>query len=149
METTLQPTLQQNARTRLVVIEAIELALLVFGFWALIMILNLMISDSTNLAEDLIFLVFTEVIVLGSWAIYNLYIRLARSLGAVLGHLIWVAAVIGTGSYFLWAWILLDVNRFLMSRLFYRGEAPVEYAFSPRSRQRRSDWEQRRKTNTV
>ncbi|HSL29528.1 MAG TPA: hypothetical protein VK900_10040 [Anaerolineales bacterium] len=149
METTLQPSLQQNARMRLAVIEAVELASLAFGFWALIMLLQLIAPDKTNLTDDLIFLAVTEVIVLGSWAIYNLYIRVARTLGPVLGHLIWVVAVIGTGSYFLWAWILLDANRFLMSRLFYRGEAPVEYSFSPRSRQRRYDWEEARKANTV
>jgi hypothetical protein len=58
---------------------------------------------------------------------------------------IWVLASLATGSYTFWAWTILDINRFLISRLLYRGEAPVEFAWSESSKQRRKVWEQARK----
>lgn len=147
MDTTFEPSFQDNLRAKITTIEFIELSLLAFAFWGLVAYIAL--YSGGNWTDQLLFLVITEILVLGSWALYNLYIRLARSLGPTLGRLLWLLAVLGTGSYTLWAWILLDVNRFLIARLFYRGETPVEYAWSYRSRQRRYAWEQARKLKTV
>ena len=147
METAFEPSFQDNLRAKITTIEFIELSLLGFAVWCL-GAYNA-VRSGENLFDQLNALIGLQIIVLGSWAIYNVYIRVSRSLGVVNGRILWVLAVIGTGSYTLWAWILLDANRFLMTKLFYRGEAPVEYALSPRSRQRRYDWEQTRKTNTV
>jgi hypothetical protein len=52
-----------------------------------------------------------------------------------------------TTTYTLWAWILLDINRLILAKLLYRGAAPVEYAWSWRSKQRRKLWEQGQKAN--
>jgi hypothetical protein len=82
---------------------------------------------------------------LGSWAIYNLYIRIARAGGRRVDVGLWIIAAAATGSYTFWAWTILDINRWIMKKLFYRGEAPVEYAWSSRSKQVRKAWEAARK----
>lgn len=147
MDTTFEPSFQDNLRSKITTIEFIELSLLGFAVWCLAAYNA--VHSGERLFDLLSVLIFLEIILLGSWAIYNLYIRVARFLGRTFGRMLWVLASMVTGSYTLWAWILLDANRFLMTRLFYRGEAPVEYSLSSRSRQRRYDWEQTRKTNTV
>jgi cation transport ATPase len=144
METTLQPSLQQDVRTRITVIEAIELALLGLGFWSLLAIVPGNPAD-TNFPDLIMFLLITEVILLGSWAIYNVYIRIARAGGHTVDIILLVIASFATGSYTFWAWTILDLNRFLMAKLFYRGEAPVEYAWSARSKQARKLWERAQK----
>lgn len=143
METTLQPS-SQNIRTRIAVIEAMELASLGFVLWFFGAILNITNPD-ISFFEQIIFFVVTQGILLGSWVIYNAYIRIARAGGRFVDIGIWVAASLLTSSYTFWAWSILDLNRLLMSKLFYRGEAPVEYAWSVRSKQIRKTWEQARK----
>ena len=144
METTLQPSLQHKFQTRIATIEAIELALLSFGFWGLLAVIPG--NPSTPSFFDLIlFLLITEIVVLGSWTIYNVYIRIARAGGRMIDITLWILASLTTGTYTFWAWTILDINRLIMSRLFYRGDAPVEYAWSAQSKQRRKAWEQARK----
>jgi hypothetical protein len=86
-------------------------------------------------------LLVIEVGLLGSWGIYNIYIRIARAGGRRVDVGLWIIAAAATGSYTFWAWTILDINRWLMKKLFYRGEAPVEYAWSSRSKQVRKAWE--------
>ncbi len=140
METTLQPS-SQDLRTNIGNIEAIELSVIGFILWGL---LAMMPADETffNLV---MFLVITEGALLGSWLIYNLYIRIARASGRLVDVGIWVFATSLTASYTFWAWTILDVNRWLVTKLLYRGEAPVEYAWSWRSKQVRKLWEQAHK----
>jgi hypothetical protein len=130
------------------VIEALELALLGFGVWSLLAIIpgN---ASKPGFLDLIIFLFITEGLLLGSWAIYNLYIRIARAGGRIVDIALWVLASLATGTYTFWAWTILDVNRFLISKLFYRGEAPVEYAWSARSKQVRKAWEQMRKNTAA
>jgi hypothetical protein len=144
METTFEPSLLQNFRTRIALVEFIELSTLGFGLWGLLAIVPGNPSNPSFL--DLIsFLFIIEGLLLGSWAIYNVYIRVARAGGRIVDVALWVLASLATGTYTFWAWTILDVNRFLMSKLFYRGEAPLEYAWSARSKQVRKLWEQMRK----
>ncbi|MEO8354552.1 MAG: hypothetical protein ABI621_01430, partial [Chloroflexota bacterium] len=77
MEATLQSS-APNLRTRIAVIEAIELSTLGFGFWSLVAFLSPNTPD-TSLFDLIMFLVITEGFLLGSWAIYNIYIRIARA----------------------------------------------------------------------
>ena len=147
MESTIQFA-PQSFRSKITIIEAIELASLGFAFWCLGVIASINEPD-TSLFDQIIFFMVTEGILLGSWAIYNAYIRIARAGGRILDILIWVIAAGVTGSYTLWAWTILDGNRFLMSKLLYRGDAPVEYAWSARSKQVRKTWEQARKEGYV
>lgn len=144
METTFEPSLLQNFRTRIALVEFIELSTLGFGIWSLLAIIpgN---PSKPGFLDLLLFLFVTEGLLLGSWAIYNVYIRIARAGGQIVDIALWVVASLATGTYTFWAWTILDVNRFLMSKLFYRGEAPVEYAWSVRSKQVRKIWEQRQK----
>ena len=141
METTLQPSLQQNIRTRIVLIEAMELGLLAFALWGFFAAL----TPATSFGEEIIFFFITQIVILGSWVIYNVYIRIARAAGRTLDIMIWILASLATGTYTFWAWTILDINRFIVSKLLYRGEAPVEYAWSTRSKQIRKLWEQARK----
>ena len=144
METALQPFVQQSLRTRITVIEAIELALLGFGLWSLMAIIpgN---KSAPNFPDLIIFLLITEGILLGSWVIYNIFMRLARAGGGRVDVALWIIASAFTGSYTFWAWTILDINRLLMARLLYQGEAPVEYAWSAKSKQVRKLWEKSQK----
>jgi len=144
MEATLQPS-SQNFRNRITAIEAIELASLGFVLWLLGAILNIGNPDITFL-DQLIFFIFTQGILLGSWAFYNVYICIARAGGRILDVGIWVLASLLTGSYTFWTWTILDLNRRFIAKQFYRGEAPIEYAWSIRSKQIRRLWEKARKS---
>lgn len=133
-------------RNKIALIEAIELFIIGSGLWGLFALLNLMSSD-TSFVDLIIFFMFIHGVLMGSWAIYNVYIRIARVGGRTVDIAIWVLASLATGTYTFWAWLILDLNRFIMSKLFYRGEAPVEYAWSWRSKQIRKLWEQARKSS--
>jgi hypothetical protein len=74
-----------------------------------------------------------------------LYIRIARAGGKAVDIGLWVIATTVTASYTFWTWTILDVNRWLMKKLFYRGEAPVEFAWSVRSKAIRKAWEETQK----
>lgn len=145
MEATFETSVP-TVRNKLALIEAIELFIIGSAFWALIALANLMSAD-TDFVGLIIFFLFTHGVLLGSWAIYNAYIRIARAGGRTVDIGIWILASLATGTYTFWAWLILDVNRFLMSKLFYRGEAPVEYAWSWRSKQIRKLWEQAQKAS--
>ena len=147
METTFEPSLLHNFQNRITTLEAIELSFLGFALWGF-GVYNA-ILDGQSLFDQIDILVFLEVILLGSWAIYNAYIRIARATGRILDVGIWILASILTATYTFWAWTILDVNRFIVSKLFYRGEAPVEYAWSWRSKYIRKAWEQARRAGSL
>lgn len=148
METTLQPSLQHSLRSRIVIIEAIELALLGFGLWGLLALVPNNPS-APEIPDLFVFLLITETLLLGSWVLYNVYIRIARAGGRLVDVGLWIAATALTGSYTFWAWTILDINRWIVAKRFYQGEAPVEYAWSIRSKQVRKLWEQARKEASV
>jgi hypothetical protein len=143
METTFEPSFPV-LRNRITVIEAIELTILGSVFWGIIALLSAQ-TPNTSLINLIIFWFFTEAVVLGSWIIYNAYIRIARLGGRFVDVGIWIIASVATGTYTFWAWTILDVNRWILSRLLYRGEAPIEYAWSWRSKRVRNLWEQAQK----
>jgi hypothetical protein len=147
METALHPS-SQNFRNKIAAIEAIELASLGFILWCFGALLNISNPD-ISFFDQMIFFVITEGILLGSWAIYNGYIRLARAGGRLVDISIWIIASLLTSSYTFWAWSILDINRWLIVRRFYSGEAPIEYAWSARSKQIRKGWEQMRKAGAL
>jgi hypothetical protein len=124
-------------------IEAIELAILGFVLWCASALLIMGDPEVTFLSIVLMLFIF-EGVLLGSWLIYNLYIRIARAGGKTVDVAIWVIAAAATASYTFWAWTILDINRWLMKKLVYRGDAPVEYAWSARSKEIRKIWEQSR-----
>ncbi len=144
METAIQTSSPAGWRSKITTIEAIELALIGFVLWAFVALVTFSAPDTT-FSNLFIMLIVLEVGLLGSWAIYNLYIRIARAAGKTLDVAIWVLAAAATASYTFWAWSILDVNRWLMNKFLYRGEAPVEYAWSARSKQVRKTWELARK----
>ncbi len=142
METTIQSS-SKDFRTKMGMIEGIELAILGFVLWSIAALLSLGAPD-VGIVSLLTVFVMIEGALLGSWLIYNLYIRIARAGGKAVDIGLWIIAATATASYTFWAWSLLDINRFLMKKLLYRGEAPVEFAWSTRSKQIRKAWEQAR-----
>jgi hypothetical protein len=140
MESVLQPSLSP-LRSKITIIEAIELAFLTFGIWSLATVVDSS-NGRINFSEVFTYLIGLELIVLGSWVIYNIYIRIARATGGRVDIALWVIASAFTGSYTFWAWTVLDINRRLIAKLFYQGEAPVEYAWSVKSKYVRKLWEQ-------
>jgi hypothetical protein len=145
METTLQPS-SQSLRNKIVVIEAIELASLGFFLWCFGAFVA-MRTPQASFSDQIVFLFITEGILLGSWSMYNVYIRIARAGGRFVDVGIWIIASLLTTSYTFWAWTILDLNRRFIARQFYRGEAPIEYAWSIRSKQIRKAWEKAQKTD--
>jgi hypothetical protein len=136
--------INSNIPTRLAIIEAIEMALL--GLLITLLFALAALGDPEvgpgNLAAA--FVLFEGAIFL-MWGSYNLFIRLARAGGRGLDVGLWVIAAAATASLTFWGWTVLDINRLIVSKLFYRGEAPVEYAWSSKSKQRRKEWEAARK----
>jgi hypothetical protein len=142
METTMQSSFP-SIRSKIALIEAIELASIGFAFWCLGAFAD--IRGGASFSDQIFYLIFTEGILLGSWALYNIYIRVARAGGRFVDIGIWWLAAVTTASYTFWAWSILDINRLIISKLFYRGDAPVELAWSWRSKQARKAWEKARK----
>lgn len=150
METTFESSseseLLKSIRSRITFIEAIELAAIGFALWCFF----LMASPNTqtlSLLELVLFLTLTEGILLGSWFLYNVYIRIARAGGKFVDISLWILATLLTSSYTFWAWSLLDLNRVLIAKFLYVGDAPVEFAWSVKSKQVRKIWERARKVN--
>ncbi len=134
----------QALRKKILLIEAIELAMLGFVFWILASLITIGAPD-VGLSNLIVFFIMIEGGLLGSWLIYNLYIRIARAGGRSIDIALWVIATVVTASYTFWAWTILDINRWIIAKLLYRGEAPVEYAWSVRSKQIRKVWEENKK----
>jgi len=134
----------QALRSKIALIEAIELSSLGFVLWVLISLITIGAPD-VGLSNLIVIFIMIEGALLGSWLIYNLYIRIARAGGKVIDIALWIVATIVTASYTFWAWTILDINRWIIAKLFYRGEAPVEYAWSVRSKQIRKIWEATKK----
>ncbi|MBC7877368.1 MAG: hypothetical protein H7Y59_09390 [Anaerolineales bacterium] len=134
----------RTMQNKITVIEALELSLLGFVLWILISLITIGAPD-VELANLLVVFILIEGGLIGSWLIYNLYILLARAGGTIVDVALWITATILTASYTFWAWTILDANRWIVAKLFYRGEAPVEFAWSARSKQVRKAWEAARK----
>lgn len=143
METQITSPLQA-LRNKITLIEALELSILGFGLWVIVSLLTIGAPD-VGLLNLIVVFIMIEGGLLGSWLIYNLYIRIARAGGKAVDIGLWVIATTVTASYTFWAWTILDVNRWLMKKLFYRGETPVEFAWSVRSKAIRKAWEETRK----
>lgn len=143
METQITSPLQA-LRNKITLIELWELSTLGFGLWVIVSLLTIGAPD-VGLLNLIVVFIMIEGGLLGSWLIYNLYIRIARAGGKAVDIGLWVIATTVTASYTFWAWTILDVNRWLMKKLFYRGEAPVEFAWSVRSKAIRKAWEEARK----
>jgi len=139
METTMQSSFS-GVRNKIALIEAIELATLGFAVWFLATFNA--VNNGESIIERINILIGYEVVLLGSWAIYNGYIRVARAGGRIVDFGLWWIAAPLTGTYTFWAWSILDINRLIIQKLFYRGDAPVEFAWSWRSKQVRKAWEQ-------
>lgn len=146
MEATFEPSVS-TIRTKMATIEAVELSTIGFLLSVLLMLIPTETPTTIPLAIGLFIII--EGAILGSWAIYLAYIRLTRGLypRADVRLRIGIAAL--TSTYTLWAWIILDINRWILAKLIYRGEAPVEYAWSSKSKLVRKEWEQAQKAKQV
>ncbi len=143
MENTFEPSFP-SFLTKMAAIEAMELSILGFLFGGLLLLIPT--ETPTTLVVAIGILVIIQGAILGSWAIYLLYIRLTRGLYPRVDLRLRIAIALLTSTYTLWAWLILDINRWVLARLIYQGEAPVEYAWSSRSKLVRKEWEQAHKT---
>lgn len=146
MEATFEPSVS-TIRTKMVTIEAIELSTIGLLLAALFILIPTE-TPMTAMAAVVIVILF-EGILLGSWAIYLAYIRLTRGLYPRADIRLRFAIGFLTSTYTFWAWIILDINRWILSKLVYQGEAPVEYAWSSKSKLARKEWEQAQKVKNV
>ena len=147
-ESSSESELLQSLRSRIALIEFVELGSLGFALWCFFVLASTATPDSTVL-DLIIFFVLTQGIILGSWAIYNTYIRIARAGGKIVDISVWILAAFLTSSYTFWAWSILDLNRILIAKFLYLGEAPVEFAWSVQSKQVRKLWERARKASNM
>jgi len=140
-------TLVERIRRNLYAIEAIELSglSLLLGLIIGLIALSMYTGPSQNVGAY-----FWEgpravlIAVLFMWGAYLVYIRLARK-SLQTDVLLWVVLSVITNSLTFWVWTFLDINRLIMAKLLYKGEAPVEYAWSYDSKQRRQEWEKAHK----
>jgi hypothetical protein len=144
MEATFEPSVS-TIRTKMAAIEAIELSIIGILFWTPFVLIPT--ETQLDLVTMIIALVIVEAAIVGSWAIYLAYIRLTRGMYSRLDIRLRFAIGALTGTYTFWAWIILDIYRWILAKLFYRGEAPVEYAWSSKSKLVRKEWEQAKKAN--
>ena len=142
MEATFEPSVS-TISTRMAAIEAIELSTIGILFWGLFVLIPT--ETQLDLVTMIVALVIFEGAILGSWAIYLAYIRLTRGLYPPTDLRLRIKIAILTSTYTLWAWLILDINRWILAKLIYQGEAPVEYAWSSRSKLVRKEWEQAQK----
>lgn len=142
MEATFEPSIS-TIRTKMAAIEAIELSTIGFLFWGLIAIVPT--DTPTPISVIITGFVLIEGFLLGSWAIYLAYVRITRGLYYRLDIRLKFLIGMLTGTYTLWAWTILDINRWILAKLVYRGEAPVEYAWNSKSKLARKEWEQAQK----
>jgi hypothetical protein len=135
---------QPGLRGRITALEAVELG----GLGLLLTILSTLASldDGVGVGNVLAALVVIEGAIFLAWGAYNLFIFLARAGGPRVDVGLWVIASAATASAAFWVWTVLDINRLILAKLFYRGEAPVEYAWSSKSKRIRKEWETARKT---
>ncbi len=153
MEATFEPSVSTlrakiNAiRTKMAAIEAVELSSIGFLFWGLLMMIPT--DPPATISVAVVLLIVVEGALLGSWGIYLAYIRLTRGMYSRLDIRLRFAIAALTGLYTFWAWIILDINRWIMAKLVYRGEAPVEYLWSAKSKLARKEWETAQKAKNV
>lgn len=153
MEATFEPSVStirkkiNIIRTKMAAIEAIELSTIGALFWGLLMMIPT--DPPITIAVAIAFMIIIQGGILGSWAIYLAYIRITRGMYSRLDIRLRFAIAALTGSYTFWAWIILDINRWIMAKLFYRGEAPVEYLWSAKSKLVRKEWEQAQKAKQI
>ena len=146
MEPTFEPSLP-NLFNKMAVIEAVELS--VIGFLLSGLLILIPTETPTTIVVAIGIFIIIEAVILGSWLIYLAYIRLTRGLYPRADVRIRFALAFLTSTYTLWAWLILDLNRWILAKLIYRGEAPVEYAWSSRSKLVRKEWEQAQKAKQV
>jgi hypothetical protein len=143
METTFQPSISSFIK-KMAVIEFFELSILGLLLWGLVVFIPTETPTTIEMAAG--FLIIIQGGILGSWLIYLAYIRLTRGLYPRADVRLRIVLAILTSTYTLWTWLFLDANRWVLSKLIYRGEAPVEYAWNSQSKLNRKLWEQQQKS---
>jgi hypothetical protein len=146
MEATFEPSVS-TIRTKMAAIEAVELSTIGLLFLGLLMMIPT--DPPATISVAIVLLIVVEGALLGSWGIYLAYIRLTRGMYSRLDIRLRFAIAALTGSYTFWTWIILDINRWILAKLVYRGEAPVEYLWSAKSKLVRKEWEQAQKAKNV
>jgi len=138
-------TLIERLRGNLYALELIELTGL--GFLLATFVNVVVPSQGANaLAITALVQFFIPAVFVVAWLVYAICIRLARALGGQAGPVaLWILigfAVFLSGGTIIVLITVLDLNRFLVSRLLYRGAKPVEYIWNQNSLDRRRAWDE-------
>jgi hypothetical protein len=144
-------TLAERIRRNIYALEAIELAGLSM---LLVLVLGLIGISSPSANQDYWSgLVITTLCIvpaagLALWGLYLLQLKILIPLpvGCLIVGVIVASLVYGAGIIMILLISLFDLNRQILSKSLYLGDAPVEYFWSPRSRVQHSAWNQRNKT---
>jgi hypothetical protein len=140
----------RDLRSNLLALEAIELLLLFTVIYIPLMSLYLASVITQPEVYGSVLSALLGVVMMGAagvaalfflWGVYLLYIRIARWGGPAVDVGLWVICSLATATFTFWCWTVLDINRWIVAKLLYRGEVPVEYAWSAPSKRRRKDWE--------
>lgn len=137
-------------RNSIIKIEAIELFVISLLLGGLLGLLMLVVpTEEQNLAANLVAAFFGAVLpfvaLFGLWGLYLGYNALSRAGGCFVDLGLWWLIHILTAGISAIIAAVFDLNRWIMSKIFYRGEAPVEYAWSFKSKAIRKAWEAERK----
>ena len=128
METTFESSSEsvlQSVRNKIALIEFIELPAIGFALWCFFVLASPNTPTSSPL-DLIIFFAVTEGIFLGSWALYNIYIRIARAGGRIVDVALWVLASFLTSTYTFWAWSIAVVVDSACSRVQPMRISPTE-----------------------
>ena len=103
---------------------------------------------ATDLESAVIFLFFVPVIFLAGWLIYLFQLKTMAGypIGCLIFGLIVLSLVYGAGIIVVILLSLFDLNRLIISKKLYLGDAPVEYFWSPESRKQYAEWKQQKKS---
>lgn len=134
-------------------IEAIELS----GLGIVLGLLAGLIGETTSngietsfVVTFLTFLTFaciSPLVMLILWGLYLLEIRTMPRLpiGCLIVGVIVLSLAYGLGIVLVIHISLFDLNRLILARSLYLGDVPVEYFWSPNSRQQHAEWKQEKK----
>lgn len=122
--------LLQRLRRNLLAIEACALVV-----WSVVLALL------TGRNDILLSNILALIVALGFfWSCYLLHIRVARAGGPRVDVILLIIEAIVTVGVSIAVGIALDIHRYILAKLFYRGDAPVQYAFNPNSKVRYQEW---------
>ena len=126
----------------LYLLEVVELA-----FLGLLLVVFDLVGNN-SLEDTINFLIGWSFIALIAWGLYIFQLKTMASypIGCLIIGLIVLSLAYGAGIVIVILFSLFDLNRLILAKTLYLGDAPVEYFWSPASRMEYAQWKQQKKT---